>query len=84
MPPEQEKVPFGKAMLAMFSNGRLWAVYFCQTMMNLAMECQALLPLYLQVSRYIFVYTAVTAVIRPFFGGLKFVTNAPYAPTRLT
>eukprot|EP01047_Picozoa_sp_COSAG01_P144762 COSAG01_NODE_76755_length_178_cov_21.189873_1_plen_27_part_10 len=26
-----------------------------------------------------FVYTAVTAVIRPFFGGFKFVTIRPYA-----
>ena len=59
MPLEQEKVPFSKAMLTMFSNGRLWAVYFCQTMMNLAMECQALLPLYLQVSH---VHTCTTTM----------------------
>ena len=43
---------------------------------------------YLKISHidivyYIFVYTAVTAVTRPFFGLSKLVHNRPYARARL-
>ena len=41
-------VPFGEAMACFAKSPRVFLVFFCQTMMTMGMECQALLPLYLQ------------------------------------
>lgn len=41
-------VPYAAAMSAFVRSPRVWLVFFCQTMMTMGMECQALLPLYLQ------------------------------------
>lgn len=41
-------VPFSEAMACFAKSPRVFLVFFCQTMMTMGMECQALLPLYLQ------------------------------------
>ena len=46
--PPAKPVAYGAAMKAFVSSPRVWLVFFCQTMMTMGMECQALLPLYLQ------------------------------------
>jgi MFS family permease len=46
--PASEPVPYAAAMSAFVRSPRVWLVFFCQTMMTMGMECQALLPLYLQ------------------------------------
>ena len=41
-------VPYSEAIKAFVTSPRVFLVFFCQTMMTMGMECQALLPLYLQ------------------------------------
>jgi MFS family permease len=44
----ESAVPYTKAMRMFVRNPTIWCVYFSQTTLTLAMECQALLPLYLR------------------------------------
>ena len=46
--PSSSNVSYGTAMSSFVRSPRVWLVFFCQTMMTMGMECQALLPLYLQ------------------------------------
>ena len=41
-------LPHSEAIGCFAKSPRVFLVFFCQTMMTMGMECQALLPLYLQ------------------------------------